>query len=91
MRHMLLQVHGTPVKDASAAPERRAPEGGAALPLPMAPLDPALTVAQQRMNTQGAGKRRRGPAIKREGLAPKQRRASGGRSDSHQHVHLFSG
>jgi len=35
-------------------------------------LDPALTVAQQRMNTQGGAKRRRGPA-KKEGDASKQR------------------
>ena len=39
----------------------------------MAPLDPALTVAQQRMNTQAGAKRRRGPAAKQPGSAPKQR------------------
>ena len=44
--------------------------------LPMAPLDPALTVAQQRMNTQAGAKRRRGPAAKQAGSAPKQRCAT---------------
>ena len=63
------------MKDASAAPERSACRAGAAQALPMAPLDPALTVAQQRMNTHGAAKRRRGPAIKQKSVAPKQRRA----------------
>ena len=77
MRLALLQVHGTPVKEASAAPERLACAGAAAQPLPMAPLDPALTVAQQRMNMQGAAKRRRGPALKRNTAAPKQRCAPG--------------
>lgn len=79
MRLLLLQVHGTPVKDTSAAPERLACEGSVAQPLPMAPLDPALTVAQQRMNTQGAAKRRRGPALKRNTAAPKQRCTPGSR------------
>ncbi|CAL5223286.1 g5774 [Coccomyxa viridis] len=86
----ITRVHGTPVKDMSAAPERLACDGGAAQPLPMAPLDPALTVAQQRMNTQGANKRRRGPAIKQKAAAPKQRpkakrskkRAADGADDS---------
>lgn len=67
-----MQVHGTPAKDKSAAPDRTGSDGAAAQPLPMAPLDPALTVAQQRMNTQGGAKRRRGPA-KKEGDASKQR------------------
>ncbi len=82
MEHMLPQVHGTPVKDMSAAPERLACDGAAAQPLPMAPLDPALTVAQQRMNTQGAAKRRRGPAIKQKDIVPKQRCAIGNRNRS---------
>ena len=82
-----LQVHGTPVKDTSAAPERLACNGGAAQPLPMAPLDPALTVAQQRMNTHGAAKRRRGPALKQKSIAPKQRRAPGScHRDSKTHM-----
>ena len=42
----------------------------------MAPLDPALTVAQQRMNTQAGAKRRRGTAAKPPGSAPKQRCAT---------------
>ena len=90
---MLPQVHGTPVKDASAAPERLASDGGAAQPLPMAPLDPALTVAQQRMNTQGAAKRRRGPAIKQKAAVPKQRCVLGSCHSSHclqtpgSHIH----
>ena len=70
-----LQVHGTPVKDKSAAPQRTAGDGAAPQVLPMAPLDPALTVAQQRMNTQGAAKRRRA-ASKLEGAAPKPRWAA---------------
>lgn len=73
-----LQVHGTPQKDKSAAAEGAAGNraGGAQQALPMAPLDPALTVAQQRMNTQGAAKRRRAAAAKPEGAAPKQRCAA---------------
>ena len=67
-----MQVHGTPVKDESAAPQRMPGDGAAPQVLPMAPLDPALTVAQQRMNTQGAAKRRRA-ASKPEGAAPKPR------------------
>ena len=54
-------------------PRSRAAERCAGQGLPMAPLDPALTVAQQRMNTQGGAKRRRGPAAKQPGSAPKQR------------------
>ena len=77
LSHILMQawvqVHGSPVKNASAAPRSRAAERCAGQGLPMAPLDPALTVAQQRMNTQAGAKRRRGPAAKQPGSAPKQR------------------
>ncbi|CAK0784827.1 hypothetical protein CVIRNUC_008031 [Coccomyxa viridis] len=69
----ITQVHGSPVKDVSAAPRSRAAERCAGQGLPMAPLDPALTVAQQRMNTQAGAKRRRCPAAKQPGSAPKQR------------------
>ena len=77
-----LQVHGTPVKDKWAAPQRPAGDGTAPQVLPMAPLDPALTVAQQRMNTQGAAKRRRA-ASKPEGAAPKPRWAALSVNDVH--------
>ena len=68
------------MKDKSAPPQRTAGDGAAPQALPMAPLDPALTVAQQRMNTQGAAKRRRA-ASKPEGAMPKPRWAAPSVSD----------